>query len=68
MLYVLLYFNPKILESKRSRMREIVDKHFSDNWVIPYYLGYYVDLCQWWEPYQAANLAIKNTTELTNIR
>ena len=32
-------------------MREIVDKHFNDNWVIAYYLGYYVDLSYQWEPY-----------------
>ena len=33
-------------------MREIVDKHFNDNWVIPYYQGYYVDLAVQWEPYK----------------
>jgi len=44
MLYVLMYFQPKILRGQNSKMREIVDKHFNDNWVLPYYLGYYVDL------------------------
>lgn len=44
-------------------MREIVDKHFSDNWVIPYYLGYIVDLTYWWEPYKAARNAIQNTLD-----
>ena len=68
MLYVLLYFNPKILNNQNSKMREIVDKHFNDNWVIAYYLGYYIDLSQWWEPYKAARLAITNTVELNYIR
>ena len=42
-------------------MREIVDKHFYDNWVIPVYMGNYVDLSVWWNPYKAANLALRNT-------
>jgi len=37
-------------------MREIVDKHFPDNWVISYYLGFTVDLSVAWEPYKAAKL------------
>ena len=33
MLYVILYFAPDILNSQQAVMREIVDKHFPDNWV-----------------------------------
>lgn len=33
MLYVILYFQPDILHSQQAKMREIVDKHFPDNWV-----------------------------------
>ena len=33
MLYVILYFSPDTLNSKQAQMREIVDKHFPDNWV-----------------------------------
>lgn len=32
-------------------MRQVVDKHFYDNWVIPFYLGYTVDLTNEWAPY-----------------
>jgi len=39
MLYVILYFVPKVLEKDFTKMREIVDKHFADNWVLPYYMG-----------------------------
>ena len=49
-------------------MREIVDKHFNDNWVLPYYLGYYVDLSLMWEPYKAAQLAIANTVEISYVK
>ena len=33
MLYVILYFSPDILHNHQAKMREIVDKHFPDNWV-----------------------------------
>lgn len=48
-------------------MREIVDKHFSDNWVITFYIGYYVDLTTDWKPYKAAKKAIDNTLDLDYI-
>ena len=44
-------------------MREIVDKHFNDNWVITYYIGFFVDLSVQWAPYKAANSAILNILE-----
>lgn len=34
MLYVILYFEPDILMNQQAKMREIVDKHFPDNWVL----------------------------------
>jgi len=67
MLYVILYFAPNILHNKNAIMREIVDKHFSDNWVISYYMGNVVDLNAWWEPYKAAKQALKNTMEKSNV-
>ena len=32
MLYVILYFEPSILQTHQAKMREIVDKYFPDNW------------------------------------
>ena len=49
-------------------MRELVDKHFSDNWVIPFYLGYYVDLTVEWADYDAAKKALENTLDLEYIQ
>ncbi|KAK3274509.1 hypothetical protein CYMTET_17305 [Cymbomonas tetramitiformis] len=37
-----------------------VDKHYVDNWVIPFSLGHTVDLSVEWKPYQAAKLALDN--------
>ncbi|CAD8147536.1 unnamed protein product [Paramecium pentaurelia] len=68
MLYVLLFFTPTILNNKKSKMREIVDKHFYDQWVISFYLGYFVDLSEQWNPYPAAREAIKNTINFDYIQ
>lgn len=67
MLYVILYFSPETLQDQSAVMREIVDKHFPDNWVITYYLGFTVDLSIAWENYKAAKSALANTTQLQNI-
>jgi WASH complex subunit strumpellin len=64
MLFILLFFVPQVLIKAKSPMREIVDKHFYNNWVIPYYLGYIVDLTVWWNPYRAAKMALGNILDL----
>jgi hypothetical protein len=44
MIYVILYFMPSQLGGDRAMMREIVDKHFNDNWIITIYMGRVVNL------------------------
>ncbi|KNC47128.1 WASH complex subunit strumpellin [Thecamonas trahens ATCC 50062] len=68
MIYVILYFAPNILHSEPAVMREIVDKHFPDNWVIPYYMGFTVDLSLRWQPYRAARDALANTIKVAHVR
>ena len=68
MLYVILYFAPNILNTQQAQMREIVDKHFPDNWVISMYMGMTVNLLDAWEPYRAARTALGNTLQPTNIQ
>eukprot|EP01114_Cavostelium_apophysatum_P004875 TRINITY_DN1530_c0_g1_i1.p1 TRINITY_DN1530_c0_g1~~TRINITY_DN1530_c0_g1_i1.p1 ORF type:complete len:883 (+),score=302.78 TRINITY_DN1530_c0_g1_i1:200-2848(+) len=68
MLYIMLYFAPEILNDQQAVMREIVDKHFPDNWIVSYYLGFIVDLSIAWEPYRAAKAALSNTIQLPNIQ
>ncbi|PRP74057.1 hypothetical protein PROFUN_08681 [Planoprotostelium fungivorum] len=67
MLYIILYFVPEMLQEENAIMREIVDKHFPDNWVVPWYLGYTVDLTEMWEGYRAAKAAISSTTVMNNV-
>ena len=67
MLYVSLFFAPKILKTKASAMREVVDKHFNDNWIITLYMGWVVNLRDDWAPYKAANAAMKNTLKMDHV-
>ena len=41
-------------------MREICDKHFPDNWVIPIYGGQLVDLTLYWDSFESAKKALSN--------
>ncbi|CAF1096037.1 unnamed protein product [Adineta ricciae] len=68
MLYVLLYFYPDVLHNRPAIMREIVDKHFADNWVINLYMGLTVNLIDAWEPYKAAKAALNNTLDLQAVK
>jgi WASH complex subunit strumpellin len=60
MIFVLLPFCPQILEAHESKMREICDKHFPDNWVIPIYNGVHVDLKTYWGSFTAAKKGLEN--------
>lgn len=44
MLYVCLFFSTKTLHTQAAKMREIVDKFFSDNWIVSFYMGITVNL------------------------
>ena len=68
MLYVLLYFEPGILRNETALMREIVDKHFCDNWVISIYMGNIIWLPEAWDQYKAAKAAITNTTANAEVK
>jgi WASH complex subunit strumpellin len=61
------YFVPDILHNKQTTMREIVDKHFNDNWIISVHMGWVVNLAEEWARYKGASNALKNTLALPNI-
>lgn len=50
-------------------MREIADKHFPDNWVIPIYAGHLIDLTEYWnDNFPAAKKALGNNIILDQIK
>lgn len=68
MLYICLFFSPETLHQQTSVMREIVDKYFPDNWVIPIYMGFTINLAESWENFRAAKMALNNTLDQGNIK
>lgn len=68
MLVVCLFFAPNVLQIYSSQMREIVDKFFADNWIVPLFMGITVNLVDLWEPYKAAREALNNTTDIETIK
>lgn len=68
MVYVILYFCPNILNSQRSRMREIADKFYYDNWIISVHMGDIVNLIEAWNPYRAARESLHQLFELDYVK
>ena len=68
MLFIFLFFAPEMLQDSSFEMREIVDKFFFDNWVVPYFMGYTFELPVVWKPFQAAASAIANTLKTNAMR
>lgn len=68
MLFACLYFQPETLINQNSRMREICDKFFYNNWVISLYMGLTVNLVDAWDGYKAAKAAVTNILQPQMIK
>lgn len=68
MLVVCLFFTPHYLHTDTSRMREIVDKFFPSNWVVPIYMGVTINIIDYWENFKAAKSALNNTCNNKMVR
>lgn len=68
MLYVILYFLPEVLDKAKPTMREVVDKHFNDNWVLPVYMGHLADLQKEWASHPAAKEALDNVLTVNFVK
>lgn len=66
--YIMLYFMPEVLHRETAIMRELIDKHFVDNWVVPWGHGFFADLTLVWEPYRAARVALDTAIPSANAR
>lgn len=61
MLVVCLFFTPHYLHNDTTKMREIVDKFFPCNWIIPIYMGVTMNIIDYWENFKAAKSSLHNT-------
>lgn len=68
MLFTCLYFQPDILMNQNSRMREMCDKFFYNNWVISLYMGLAVNIFDAWDGYKAAKGALANILQPSFIK
>ena len=58
LLVVILFFCPDILEKDKRTMFDMVSKHFHDNVVISFYMGYTIDIYEYWRDFKEAFSAI----------
>jgi len=54
LLVVILFFCPETLEKDKRVMYDIVSKHFHDNVVISFYMGYTIDIYEYWKDFKEA--------------
>jgi WASH complex subunit strumpellin len=58
LLAVILFFCPDILEKGSRNMFDMVSKHFHDNAVISFYMGYTIDIYEYWKDFKDAFSAL----------
>ncbi|ETN70405.1 hypothetical protein NECAME_14796 [Necator americanus] len=66
--YVCLLFKPSTLKSDFSKMRQVVEDFFRDEWVLQLGLGLNVNLLDSWCSYRAALAAITSQVDLTKAK
>ncbi|GLJ16716.1 hypothetical protein SUGI_0287200 [Cryptomeria japonica] len=65
--YVLLHYSPELFASGYV-MREIIDRFFQDNWIIPIFMAFTVDLSFAWERYKSAKSVLSSTLAPASVR
>ncbi|EYB91544.1 hypothetical protein Y032_0204g1866 [Ancylostoma ceylanicum] len=67
-IFVCLLFKPSTLKSDFSKMRQIVEDFFRDEWVLQLGLGLNVNLLDSWQPYRAAITALTNQVDTNKAK
>ncbi len=65
---MLLCFSPQTLQRDSSLMRTLVDRHYADNWVVPWGQGCSTDLAVEWESFPAARTALTGAVSVSRAR
>ncbi|XP_066165644.1 uncharacterized protein [Oryza sativa Japonica Group] len=66
-MYVLLFYSRDLLHNGLA-MREIVDRFFKDNWVVPIFLHFSVDLLVSWDAFKEAKSSLVSCLSPTFVR
>ena len=59
LLVICLFFCPRMLDKDKKMMFDIVSKHFHDNFVISFYMGYTIDINDYWKEFKEAHSALE---------
>ena len=68
LLLVTLFFCQKMLERDHKNMFDIVSKHFHDNFVISFYMGYTIDINEYWKDFKEAHTALEFNMKLNTLK
>ena len=68
LLVVILFFCPNILDKDKRNMFDIVSKHFYDNFVISIYMGYSIDINEYWKDFKEAHFALEFHMEVKILK
>ncbi len=69
LLVVILFFCPKFLENDTRNMHDLIGKHFDDNFVVSFYMGYTIDINEYWKDFKEAHNSLEffmKTNDLKN--
>ena len=68
LLVINLFFCPRMLEKDKKNMFDIVSKHFHDNFVISFYMGYTIDINEYWKEFKEAHSALEFNMKSSTLK
>ena len=68
LLVVILFFCPDLLEKDRRIMYDIFSKHYHDNIVISFYMGYTIDIYEYWRDFKEAGNVLDSNIKANYLR
>ena len=68
LLIIALFFCPRTLEKDKKIMFDIVSKHFHDNFVISFYMGYTIDINEYWKDFKEAHTALEFNMKMNILK
>ena len=68
LLVVILFFCPDLLEKDRRIMYDIFSKHYHDNIVISFYMGYTIDIYEYWRDFKEAGNILDSNIKANYLR
>ena len=68
LLVVNLFFTPDTLEKDKKNLYDIISKHFYDNYIISLYMGYTIDIIEYWKDFKSASNALDTNRKNNSMK